>query len=102
MIARIWHGKTLASDANEYLSFLLERAVPDYESVEGCYKATVLRRINDEEAHFLPLSIWESKDALKQFAGTEIDEAQYYVEDESYLLEFEPTVHHHDTFPKGF
>jgi hypothetical protein len=30
MIARAWHGMTAASKADEYLKFLIERAIPDY------------------------------------------------------------------------
>ena len=31
MIARIWHGKTKKEKGEEYLRFLVERALPDYK-----------------------------------------------------------------------
>ncbi len=33
---RIWHGVTRRSVADEYEEFLIERAVPDYKSMEKC------------------------------------------------------------------
>lgn len=35
MIARIWHGTTLTTKADEYLAFLQARAIPDYASTPG-------------------------------------------------------------------
>ncbi len=35
MIARLWHGRTLVEKADDYLTFLTERAVPDYAGVNG-------------------------------------------------------------------
>lgn len=111
MFARIWPGRTLASNADEYVEFLLERAVSDYQSVDGCsdyqsvdgcYNSFILRRKEDDITHFLTLSIWESKEAIKTFAGDEIDKAKYYDDDENYLLEFESTVDHYEIYPKEF
>ena len=35
MIVRIWHGVTAAARADEYLDFLNEPGVPDYQATEG-------------------------------------------------------------------
>ena len=96
MIARIWHGKTKTSDADEYRDFLIKRAIPDYTSTEGNISAHILRRIEGEEAHFITLTLWEDAEVIKRFAGEEIERAKYYPEDENYLLEFEPTVTHYE------
>jgi hypothetical protein len=44
------------------------------------------------------LTFWESRDAIKVFAGDAIETARYFPEDEKYLLEFESTVTHYDVF----
>jgi len=100
MIARIWHGKTKASDADRYLDFLIGRAIPDYKSIEGNQGVHVLRRVQGDEAHFLTLTFWESAEAIKRFAGEDIEKAKYYPEDKNFLLEFEPTVAHYEVFSK--
>jgi heme-degrading monooxygenase HmoA len=96
MIARTWHGRTAEAKADEYLTFLIGRAIPDYQSIAGNCGVTILRRIQGEEAHFLILTLWESRAALETFAGADIEQAKYYVEDRDFLLEFEPTVTHYE------
>jgi len=44
MIARIWHGKTKASDAAAYLEYLFKSGVPAYRATSGNKGAWVLRR----------------------------------------------------------
>jgi heme-degrading monooxygenase HmoA len=95
MIARIWHGMTKATDAERYTKFLKERAVPDYAGVKGNKGVHILRRIDGDAAHFLTLTYWESRDAIRAFAGDDIAKAKYYPEDKDFLLEFEPTVAHY-------
>lgn len=96
MIARIWHGMTRAADADAYLRFLQERALPDYRSVAGNRGAYILHRIAGDRAHFLTFTFWESRAAIAAFAGENIETAKYYPEDRNFLLEFEPTVTHYE------
>ncbi|HZW94667.1 MAG TPA: hypothetical protein VFF64_17090 [Candidatus Eremiobacteraceae bacterium] len=98
MIARIWHGKTKASDAAAYLAYLFKSGIPAYRATRGNKGAWVLRRIDNDVAHFLTLSFWESREAIAAFAGSDIEVAKYYPEDEKYLLEFEPKVTHYELF----
>jgi len=96
MIARIWHGVTAAAQSDAYLDYLRVTGVPDYRATEGNLGVYVLRRIEDERAHFLTVSFWESMSAIKDFAGSDPERAKYYPEDEGYLLGFEPTVEHYE------
>ena len=99
MIARIWRGRTTIAKADAYLEFLEARAVPDYASVPGNRGAWVLRRDDADVAHFLTLSLWDSMDAIRAFAGADPAKAKYYPEDRDFLLEFEPEVRHYEVFP---
>ena len=98
MIARIWHGVTPAARADDYLRFLEARAVPDYRSVPGNLAVFIMRRVEGEVAHFLTLTHWQSFDAIRSFAGADVNRAKYYPEDSEYLVEFEPTVQHFEVF----
>jgi heme-degrading monooxygenase HmoA len=98
MIARIWHGRTKAAHADAYLEFLRERAVPDYQGTPGNRGVFLFRRVNEDEAHFLTLTHWDSFAAIEAFAGTDISRAKYYPEDADFLLEFEPTVEHYEIY----
>ena len=96
MIARIWHGVSAAAKADEYLDYLNETGVPDYRGTEGNRGVYVLRRVEEEQAHFLTLSLWDSIEDVKRFAGPEPERAKYYPADEEFLLDFEPTVEHYE------
>ncbi len=100
MIARTWHGITDASRADEYLDYLNKTGVPEYRTTQGNLGVYVLRRIDGNEAHFLLLTLWESEEAIKRFAGSNIEKAKYYPEDEQFLLELEPTVTHYEVMVK--
>jgi heme-degrading monooxygenase HmoA len=96
MIARSWHGVTPAAKADEYLAYLNRTGIPDYKATEGNRGVYVLRRIEGEHAHFLLISLWDSYDAIRKFAGDNYEIAHYYPEDDEFLLEKESTVLHYE------
>lgn len=97
MIARIWHGVSAAAKADEYLDYLNETGVPDYRGTERNRGVYVVRRVEEEEqAHFLRLSLWDSIEDVEMFACPEPERAKYYPADEEFLLNFEPTVEHYE------
>ncbi len=96
MIARIWHGVTPATRSDEYLEFLNRTGVPGYRTTEGNRAVYVLRRTEEDLAHFLTLTLWDSIEDVKRFAGSDPHRAIYYPEDEEFLLGFEPTVEHYE------
>jgi heme-degrading monooxygenase HmoA len=96
MIARIWRGVTPEAKADRYLEYLMATGLKDYRATAGSRGVQVLRRIHDGRAEFLLISVWESFDAIRQFAGDDVEKAVYYPEDKDYLLELEPTVAHYE------
>ncbi len=96
MIARLWHGKVLTTKAVEYRKFVNERAIPDYRSIRGNLSVHILERADGGVTHFMTLTLWESLEAIRDFAGEDFDKAKYYPEDQDFLLEFEPRVVHYD------
>jgi heme-degrading monooxygenase HmoA len=56
----------------------------------------VLRRIEGDEAEFGVVSLWNSLEDVKAFAGEEVDVARYFPEDERYLLEETPRLKHYE------
>jgi len=96
MIARAWHGATRASDAEAYAEFLNRTGVKDYRATPGNRGAYVLRRVSGDLAHLLLLTLWDSMDAVRKFAGPDAEKAVYYPEDEQFLLAKEPQVTHYE------
>jgi len=95
MIVRIWHGRTRRDRADEYAAFLTLRAIPDYRGTAGNLDVAVLRRDEADVSHFLTVTRWESEDAIRAFAGSDLRKAKYYAEDKEFLLEFEDEVQHY-------
>ena len=98
VITRIWHGRTRAEHADEYLQFVMDTGVADYKSVPGNLSVEIWRRNAGDVCHFWTVTKWDSIASIKQFAGEDYEKAKYYPEDEKYLLEFEPNVSHCETF----
>ena len=96
MIARTWHGVTDAAKSDEYFDYLKNTGVSEYQATEGNLGVYVMRRIEGNKAHFLLLTLWASTEAIKKFAGSDMEKARYYPEDEKFLLELEPTVTHYE------
>lgn len=96
MIARTWHGRVPTAKADDYYDYLRRTGLADYAATPGNRGVTVLRRTEGAVTHFLLLTMWESIEAIKAFAGPEYERAQYYPEDDDYLLEREPFVSHYE------
>ncbi|WP_395679250.1 antibiotic biosynthesis monooxygenase family protein [Dokdonella sp.] len=106
MIARIWRGITLAEKADAYIARLNETGLKDYANTPGNRGVTVLRRVQGEHSEIVLISLWDSMEALRAFAGENPERSVYYPEDENYLLEMEPLVRLYEvadttTLPNG-
>jgi len=96
MIVRMWHGRVPSTKARAYREFLIRRAIPDYRSVAGNISVQILERAEDDVTHFITMTHWTNMDAIKGFAGRDVEAAKYYPEDREFLLEFEPRVVHYE------
>jgi heme-degrading monooxygenase HmoA len=92
MIARIWRGVTRESDKDSYFEYLKQTGLKEYAAVPGNQGVWVLQRVSGGEAEFTLISLWESWDAIKAFAGADYEKAVYYPEDERFLLHLDPHV----------
>jgi heme-degrading monooxygenase HmoA len=96
MIARSWAGATRAADADTYLQYLHATGLAEYRAAPGNRGVLALRRIVGDRAEFLLLTIWESAEAIRGFAGDDIGRAVFYPEDERYLVARDERVQHYD------
>ncbi|MGE5279079.1 MAG: antibiotic biosynthesis monooxygenase family protein [Acidobacteriota bacterium] len=95
-VARIWRGRTLTSKADEYQAYLFASGISRVRQTPGNLGVTVLRRADGKETEFLVISIWESIEAVKRFAGKDYQKAVILDRDREYLLEVEPHVRHYE------
>src|SRR5262249_39530303 len=95
-IARIWKGRTLESKADEYEAYLNQSGITKIRATPGNLGAYVLRRTSDGKTEFVVISLWESVDAVRRFAGPDYQRAVILPKDRQYLLEVEPNVVHYE------
>ena len=95
-IARIWRGRTHASKADEYQAYLNASGIAKIRATPGNLGVTVLRLTDGGKTEFLVMSMWESIEAVKSFAGEDYQKAVILPRDREYLLEVEPNVTHFD------
>ena len=95
-IARIWHGRTKVDKANEYYAYLKEAGIQKIQGISGNLGVQVLRRTTKDVTEFTVISYWNSLDAIRQFAGQDIEKTHNLPRDAEFLLELEPTVAHHE------
>lgn len=96
MIARIWHGVTPAAKADAYYDYLEESGVKEYRETKGNLGVFVLRKVAHDRADFVLVTLWDSTDSIRRFAGEDLEKARYFPKDREFLLEFEPKVAHYD------
>jgi heme-degrading monooxygenase HmoA len=96
MIARIWKGVVRRADADAYAEYIRATGFNEYAETAGNLGAWMLRRDQAERTEFITYSLWESVQAIRAFAGEDIDAAVYYPEDERYLVERDATVAHYE------
>jgi heme-degrading monooxygenase HmoA len=94
-IARIWRGVARRADADEYADYIRRTGFNEYGETPGNRGAWLLRRDDGDRTEFITLSLWASVDAVRAFAGDDIDAAVYYPEDDRYLIERDATVAHY-------
>jgi len=94
MIARTWHGAVPKKIGDAYFEYVKETGISDYRKIQGNLGILVLRRNDKYKTHFLLISLWDSFDSIKEFAGDDYTKARYYEDDKLFLSDFEPVFHH--------
>jgi heme-degrading monooxygenase HmoA len=94
MIARTWTGRVRTADAAEYADYIRETGFAEYGETPGNRGAWLLRRDRGGSTEFITLSLWESVDAIRAFAGDDIEAAVLYPEDERYLIGTSTIAHY--------
>jgi len=97
VIARIWRGWVRTEDSAAYVDYIERTGMAEYRRTPGNRGAWMLARdLGDGRTEIVTLSFWASRDAIRGFAGDEIERAVFYPEDDRYLVDRETTVTHYE------
>jgi heme-degrading monooxygenase HmoA len=96
MIARVWSARAEPDRANLYATHFTEAVLPRLVALPGCRGAYLLRRVNGAGVEFVVQTLWDSMDAVKQFAGATPDVAVVDDEARAVLTSFDSAVKHYE------
>lgn len=97
MIFRISTGRARnREDADEYASFLDGTIFPELRMVSGYHGGYLLRRSTDNAEEMMIITLWASLDAIRAFAGDDIEAAVFEPEAKRLLPDREDRVKHYD------
>jgi heme-degrading monooxygenase HmoA len=69
MIARMWRGSAIRERADDYVKHLQQSVVPEFRQIDGFRGIYLLRRNSSDDVEFVVLTLWESMEAIRKFAG---------------------------------
>ena len=95
VVAREWKGKVPPARADEYYRYLLE-GVAKLRAISGSLGVQVMRRNEGGAVEFVVISYWESREAIKAYAGQDIEKPHHLPKDREFLLELPTRVLHYD------
>jgi heme-degrading monooxygenase HmoA len=70
--------------------------VKEYAETTGNRGVLMLRRDESERSEFVMVTLWESWDAVRAFAGDDVERAVFYPEDDAFLVERDLTATHYE------
>jgi heme-degrading monooxygenase HmoA len=95
MIARIWRGAVRQRDGDDYARYMRDTGVAEYAGTPGNRGVWMLRRDVDGRTEFLMFTLWDSLEAVRDFAGDDFETAVFYPEDDRFLVERDLTATHY-------
>jgi heme-degrading monooxygenase HmoA len=95
VIARVWRGWARPQDADAYEEHFRGAVLPHLAEVRGYRGARLLRRSDDDEVAFVAVTFFESVDAVRAFAGPDLEAAVVEPEARRALSRFEGRCEHY-------
>ncbi len=97
MIARTWRGRAARATADAYCRHFAESVMPHLAAIPGHRGAYLLRRESDGgNVEFLAVTLWESMETIKAFAGPDPEVAVVEPEARAVLADFDGFARHYE------
>jgi heme-degrading monooxygenase HmoA len=96
MIARTWRATASRTNAMTYDRHFATKVVAHLKTIAGYEGASLLRRETDSGVEFLAVTLWESLDSIRAFAGADPAVAVVDPEARAMLTTFDSNVHNYE------
>ena len=97
MIARIWHGWATRENADAYEALLQTEVLPRIHRIGGYRGAYLLRSDVEAEVEFVTITLWDSLEAVRVFAGDDYEVAVVPPAASQLLSRFDARSKHYET-----
>ena len=96
MILREWRARASKTKAEAYPLHCATSVLPALKRLDGFLGADLARREADETIEFVALTRWRSLDAIRAFAGADIETAIVEPAAAAALIDFDARVRHYE------
>lgn len=96
MISRNWRGTARPEEADNYIAHLRQDTFPKLSELEGFISASILRRPTAQGVEFLIVTLWQSIEAIRQFAGDEAEVAVVPTVVQAMMVDYDREVTHYE------
>ena len=96
MIIRAWRGRAGRARTGAYPKHFHAAVVPELRQVPGFLGAQLARRVEGDAIEFLVLTRWETMEAVRAFAGPDVNKAVVEPRAVAALDDFDDTVRHYE------
>jgi heme-degrading monooxygenase HmoA len=96
MIARHWRGWTRSNNADAYEKVIKDKVLPGLRGVAGYRGGYLLRSDGPEESEFVVVNLFDSLDAVRQFAGPDYSVPVFEPEARKLLSKVELVATHYE------
>jgi heme-degrading monooxygenase HmoA len=90
----MWRAVATPEKSGEYIEHATKKVFPALGAIEGHSGAYLLRRAVDGAVEFVVLTLWESMEAVRRFAGPKPEKAVVEPEARAALTAFDESVTH--------
>ena len=90
----MWRARSTASGAADYVRHATTKVLPKIRAIEGHRGDYLLRREVEDGTELVVLTLWESMEAVRRFAGPDQDKAVVEPEAQAVLTSFHDYVTH--------
>jgi heme-degrading monooxygenase HmoA len=98
MISRIWHGWTRPGNADKYEAMLKDEIFAGIlnRKIRGFRKIQLLRREAGSEVEFVTIMLFDSLDAVREFAGEDYEACVVPPQARTVLAHFDQRSQHYE------
>jgi heme-degrading monooxygenase HmoA len=90
----MWRARSTVENSGKYIQHATRKVFPALRAIEGHRGAYLLRRAVDDAIELVVLTLWESMEAVRKFAGKAPEKSVVEPEARAVLTSFDESVVH--------